>query len=182
MPAPVEQAGVSGALIALRAAGLTVLAFTVAMALVVRFAPMRQERWHVDPDLAQKQPGQNDYLLRAFGTALDGADGIAGLYEGDAESLTYYIEQVALAEPRTKVIAGDALLGYITLVQRSKWLGFPDAITVMAHDIGPDRATLSIWSRSRYGERDFGVNRARVSRWLADIQPLLIDPLAAPAP
>ena len=89
---------------------------------------------------------------------------------------------MALAEPRTQVIAGDALLDFITLVQRSKWLGFPDAITVMAHDIGPDRATLSIWSRSRYGESDFGVNRARVTRWLADIQPMLIDPLAAPAP
>ena len=172
MPAVVEQAGVS----ALRAAGLTLLAFAVGLVLVIRFAPMRAERWHVNPEFAQKQPGTTDYLLRPYGAALDGADGSAGIYGVDAATLTFHLQKTALAEPRTGLIAGDPLRGFITLVQRSYWMGFPDAITIMARDIGPDRATVAIWSRARYGFNDHGVNRARVQRWLAENEMLLIDP------
>lgn len=160
----------------LGAAGLATLAVAVGILLVFRFAPMRAERWHVNPELAQKQPGNNDWLLRPYGAALNGADGIAGVYQGDAVSLTDHLQQTALAEPRTRRIAGDPLGGFITLVQRSYWMGFPDAITIMAQDIGPDRSTLSIWSRSRFGTYDHGVNRARVARWLDANRMLLIDP------
>ena len=51
-------------------------------------------------------------------------------------------------------------------VQRSRVIGFPDAISVSARPDGKG-SRLSIWSRSRYGQYDFGVNRARVERWLA---------------
>lgn len=165
---------------ALRAAGVAALVLSVGMVLLIRFAPMRVERWHVDPELAQKQPRHNDWLLRPHGAALNGADGIAGVYGVDSASLTLHLQQTALAEPRTMVLAGDTHLGFITLVQRSKWMGFPDAITIMAQDIGPDRSTLSVWSRSRYGDSDFGVNRARVTRWLDASAIFLIDPPVDP--
>jgi len=166
----------------LRALGLTLLAIAIGLVLVIRFAPMRVDRWHVNPELAQKQPGNNDYLLRPYGAALNGADGIAGVFQGDAASLTFQLQKTALAEPRTRLIAGDSQTGFITLVQRSRWMGFPDTITIMTHDIGSDRATLTIWSRSRYGTNDFGVNKARVTRWLDASPMVLIDPAAAPAP
>ena len=148
--------------------GLTLLAIAIGIISVVRLSPMTAARWQVNPEFAQKQPGTNDYLLRPYGAALNGADGIAGVYQGDAASLTLRLQQVALAEPRTRLIAGDDGSGVITLVQRSRWMGFPDAISIMARDIGPGVATLAIWSRSRFGENDFGVNRARVTRWLAE--------------
>jgi Protein of unknown function (DUF1499) len=168
----------SAVLDALQAAGLTVGAFAIGLVLVIRFAAMDPRRWHVEPGLWQKQPMGNDYM-RGFGAALDGADGIAGLCHGDAASLALDLQMTALAEPRTTLLAGDALLGYITLVQRSKWMGYPDAITIWAQDYGPDQATVSIWSRSRYGNKDFGVNRTRVGRWLAANRMILADPSAS---
>jgi len=44
-------------------------------------------------------------------------------------------------------------------------MGYPDAISVKAVQTG-DRTGLMLWSRSRYGQSDLGVNQARIERWL----------------
>lgn len=165
----------------LRATGVGLAVLAVGLMLAIRLAPMRVERWHVDPTSAQKQPLGNDYLLRPSGAPPDGADRIAGEYDGDAASLALRLQQTALAEPRTTLLAGDAAQGFITLVQRSKWMGFPDAISIRAVDLGRGRATLAIWSRARYGTDDHGVNRARVERWLAANVAFLMAPAPLPA-
>lgn len=54
----------------------------------------------------------------------------------------------------------------IELIQKSRVLGLPDLITVEFIALDPVRASLAIWSRARLGLYDFGVNRARVRRWL----------------
>jgi uncharacterized protein (DUF1499 family) len=58
----------------------------------------------------------------------------------------------------------------ITYVQRSRIIGFPDYITVkavpMETGLPEAGAGLIVYSRSRYGYGDFGVNRARVEAWL----------------
>ena len=54
----------------------------------------------------------------------------------------------------------------LTYIQRSTVLRFPDVVTVEFIDLGNDRSTLAIDSRSRYGKSDFGVNRRRVSEWM----------------
>lgn len=54
----------------------------------------------------------------------------------------------------------------MTFVVRSRAFGFPDAISVRALPEGAG-TTLAIWSRSRFGGYDWGVNRARVERWVA---------------
>ena len=56
-----------------------------------------------------------------------------------------------------------------TYVQRSAWMRFPDYISVRALPAGDKRATLAVFSRSRYGASDLGVNAKRVSAWLAAI-------------
>ena len=51
-------------------------------------------------------------------------------------------------------------------MQRSRFIGFPDYVTVKA--VALERgAALIVYSRSRYGRSDFGVNRTRVEAWLA---------------
>jgi uncharacterized protein (DUF1499 family) len=42
--------------------------------------------------------------------------------------------------------------------------------------LGPDRSSLALYSRSRYGEYDFAKNRKRVERWL-----FLLEKVARPA-
>jgi uncharacterized protein (DUF1499 family) len=53
------------------------------------------------------------------------------------------------------------------LVQRSRLFRFPDLIDLRILPEGDGGSTLAIYSRARYGIRDFGVNRERVERWLA---------------
>ncbi|MEQ8283134.1 MAG: DUF1499 domain-containing protein [Parvibaculum sp.] len=73
---------------------------------------------------------------------------------------------VALAQPRV-ILAGadDAALTDI-YVQRSALLGFPDTVTVQFLAAGTGRSSLAIYSRSRYGYSDLGVNKARIDTWL----------------
>ena len=65
------------------------------------------------------------------------------------------------------MVAGDPASLMITYVQRSAIIGFPDYITVKALEL-PDGSALAIFSRSRFGSSDFGVNEARVVAWLKE--------------
>ena len=78
------------------------------------------------------------------------------------------LKAVALAEPRTTVSSEGA--SQIELVQRSKLFGFPDFITVESVATAPGRSALAIYSRAKLGIRDFGVNRARIERWLTALE------------
>ena len=54
-------------------------------------------------------------------------------------------------------------------VQYSRLMRFPDTIDVEVFPEGDSRSTLAIYSRSLVGRRDFGVNHARVARWLSHL-------------
>ena len=54
----------------------------------------------------------------------------------------------------------------LVLIQHTPLLRFPDIITVEFVALAPDRSSLAIYSRARYGRGDFGTNRRRVLRWL----------------
>ncbi len=75
------------------------------------------------------------------------------------------IAAVALAEPRVTRLSSDDPLA-ARFEQRSAVFRFPDIIDVRVIDRGPGRSTLALYSRSVLGRRDFGVNRARLERWL----------------
>lgn len=131
----------------------------VAAAAYVRLTPMPAEDWHADPTLGARTGKPNDYLM--------GPDGDRPALRVDLppDAVLARIEAVALAEPNTSRLAGAPDDGWATYVQRSRLMAFPDAISVRAvPDGGGSR--LSIWSRSRYGYGDLGVNAARVARWL----------------
>jgi uncharacterized protein (DUF1499 family) len=127
----------------------------------VRLSPLDPARWHAEPLTATKLKGQHDWIVRP-----EGGDAVAPVYATDSVALMSRIEEVALAEPHTRVLAGSPKDGWMTFVQRSALWGFPDVISVRAFPEGAG-ATLAIWSRSRFGEYDWGVNHARVERWLA---------------
>ena len=87
-------------------------------------------------------------------------------YTDDPDRLFARVGAMALAQPRTHAHAAFPELRQAHFVARSKWLNFPDLITVQ---ITPD-ARLILWSRSIHGRRDFGVNRARLEAWLAALE------------
>jgi len=81
-----------------------------------------------------------------------------------------------LADDWEKVIAGaagvvpvaaESAQHRLVFIQHTPMLRFPDIVTVEFVALAPDRSSLAIYSRSRYGRGDFGTNRRRVERWLA---------------
>lgn len=115
----------------------------------IRLAPSDPVRWHVTP-LGDASRDLKGGVLRVVAT---GPDGLARL------------DAVIRAAPRTMVLAGSVDQGMVTYITRSKVIGFPDYTTVQQ-----DGDTLRIFGRSRFGRKDFGVNRARVDGWLAALQ------------
>ena len=123
----------------------------------VRLAPDDPARWHVEPAAAQSTGKPNEKLLR-------GAD--APFFAEKPAALMARLDAVAMAESSVMRLAGDPAAGFVTYVQRSALWGFPDYVSVRAEAEG-EGARLLIWSRSRYGHSDLGVNAARVKRWLS---------------
>lgn len=143
---------------------LVALAVTAAVAVgagaYVRLAPMDAARWHVDPEEAVPTGRPNQWLLAP------GADGEPIVTDAAPAEALARLEAAALAEGGVERLAGSPEEGLVTWVQRSRLVGYPDAITARAVPEG-EGSRVTILSRSRYGHSDMGVNRARVERWVA---------------
>lgn len=125
----------------------------------IRTAPSDVALYHVDPVTTDGTGRPNEYRTGP-GLPEEAA------FDADPATVAAAFEAVALAAPRTILLAGGAQEGWATYVQRSRLIGWPDYISVKAVDLGEGRSALAIWSRSRFGYSDWGVNQARVERWL----------------
>ncbi|WP_372573162.1 DUF1499 domain-containing protein [Ruegeria jejuensis] len=114
----------------------------------IRLAPSDVTEWHVAP-IGDSDADTRGSVLRVLQTG--------------PEALKQF-DEVARADPATKVLAGSLDQGMISYITRSKVFGFPDYTT--AHQQGE---TLRIYARLRFGRSDFGVNRARVEAWIAQM-------------
>ena len=103
---------------------LIALALVAGLALMIRVAPMKPARWHVDPETASRPSTPNAYILR----------------DRDA-----------------------------TYVARTPLMRFPDAVSIKLTPAGSG-TRVAIFSRSRFGQSDFGTNRARVARIIAALE------------
>jgi hypothetical protein len=141
--------------ILLRTVAVLVVLVVAAMA-YVRLAPTDVDRWHwldqVDTPGDVAAPG--GFLAVRRITA-------------DPEEVLATLESVALAAPRTRLIAGSVADGIMTFQTRSLVWGFPDHTTVAVQG-----DLLVIHGRLRFGGSDMGVNRARVTDWLGQLGPL----------
>jgi hypothetical protein len=118
---------------------LLIVVAAVGLGLWVRLAPSDPQVWNQMPETASK----------GVRLSIDaGPDGLARL------------SAVATATPRTSVLAGSVEAGRMTWVTRSKVMGFPDYTTAQQQG-----DVLTLWARQRFGEKDFGVNAARLAQW-----------------
>lgn len=143
---------------------LLIILGVVAVGLFVRFAPVTPEDWHIDPMTVERPDAENFYLLRP-----EDGDGPAPVFDAPPETLASAFQALAGAMPRSSLIQGSAAEGHMTVMVRSQLMGFPDFVTVkvMAVEGG---STLAVFSRSKYGYSDLGVNKARVENWLAELE------------
>lgn len=115
----------------------------------IRFAPSDPADWHVDPQVTADQ---------------DLAGGVRRRIPA-GEGRFARLHAIILETPRTEILAGTQDDGQVTYITRSKWMGFPDYTTVRENG-----DVLELWARSRFGQSDLGVNRARVEDWLQRLE------------
>jgi len=81
-----------------------------------------------------------------------------------AAKLRSRLDALLLEEPRTRVHFDNGI--HVVVEQRSAIFRFPDIIDVELIDVGTDKSILAIYSRSKFGYYDFGVNKRRIDAWL----------------
>jgi uncharacterized protein (DUF1499 family) len=86
------------------------------------------------------------------------------------DRLEGYWNEIVDLEPRLTPVETEPHHHGSVYIEHSALFRFPDVITVELVTLAPDRSSLAIYSRSRYGRSDFGVNRRRVLRWLSRLQ------------
>lgn len=138
------------------------VAVLAALAVYVRFAPVDSDRWHIDlAALANDLRGEPAQEMRV------GTNSAAIRIDGDLGAMMAQIarlDEVALANSRTRRIAGEPAQGWVTWETRSLVFGFPDYTTAQISD-----GALVILARSRFGRGDWGVNAARLRDWLSQL-------------
>jgi uncharacterized protein (DUF1499 family) len=145
----------------MKIAFLILAAAFLALLAYVRLAPSDATRWHIDPTTAA-DPGPAGVLISP------------GKYVS-TDTTTALLEKfdaIAREHSATMRLAGSINDNHITYVVRSKWFGFPDYLTIKTIPTYTGGSTLSILSRSRFGQSDLGVNRARLDAWLKAIETL----------
>lgn len=133
----------------------------VGFILWVRVAKDDPVVWHIDPTDVVKGGKPNQYLLLPTGDKSK-----SPVFAISATELASAFDNMALAQPRVIRLAGNVDNLWITYVQRSGWMRFPDYISVKFIDNPDGTASLAIYSRSRFGRSDLGVNRARIKMWI----------------
>ncbi len=115
----------------------------------------------------------NTYLVCPVGYGLSPINRPSPVYTASPTRLLAAFESVAMADRDTWLLTrwSDQIL----IVQRTRWLRWPDLIQARALPMAEGRAALAVYSRSVYGSNDFGVNRARVERWLATLDQVIAN-------
>ena len=139
---------------------LLALSLVVVVVLVlVRFMPADIERFHISAGAQTygDYPSEGGHMVvRGISTTPD--------------RILEVLNDVALATPRTTLLAGSVADNMLTYVTRSAVIGFPDYTTVeILADPETDDPLLVMNARLRFGRSDFGVNQARVQRWLDEL-------------
>lgn len=121
--------------------------------------------------------GALDHLVRpsSSNTALAGPEGylpkpdiVTRVYAAPPQALYAAVTKLAEGWPRTFKLVRYDEVHEAAYVSRSRVFNFPDTIElkVSPRDAG---STLVIYSASKYGDSDFGVNQKRVEAWLAQL-------------
>ena len=113
----------------------------------------------------------NDYLVLPAGfESLSEPDRPSPVFPVPRDRLGLLVKEVALAGEMTVLLEDDEDGCRFLFRQRSRIFRFPDFVTVDCFHDGHEASQIAVWSRSRYGISDRGVNRARIGRWIAAIE------------
>jgi uncharacterized protein (DUF1499 family) len=119
------------------------------------------------------RPNQCLALPRGFLSAQT-PDVESPVLEASVEQVRAAWLKVIASQPRTRSLREQG--NQIEVVATTAVMRFPDTITMRTIDLGNGKTSVGVFSRSRYGIRDFGVNAVRVRDWLVALQVVLNSP------
>lgn len=140
--------------------GLALGVLALAVMAWIRLAPSDPARWHEDPRLVARPSSPNFHLIRMVG-----GDEMPRVFQMTPEALAARVDAVARADG-AELIAGSLASGHMTYLSRTPLMGFPDYSSILIEPAG-EGAMLLAFARARFGRSDLGVNRARITRWIA---------------
>ncbi len=120
----------------------------------------------------KKSSSPNQYLACPSGLCQSGeVDLTAPSYALSTKELRTLLLQAIEQEEHIERVDGDLYPLKLRFIQRSSFFRFPDTARIEFFTNPDATSTLAIFSSSQIGEDDFGVNEARVKRWLDYLQP-----------
>lgn len=124
----------------------------------------------IDFSRLKRRGSPNKYLCypTGFDCAL-AADDSSPHFAVDATQLQDCWRKLLKNERSVTIIQDDAASRSIECIQRSRVFRFPDKISVQFIVVTKEKSSLAIYSRSKYGYYDLGVNRRRVLLWLKQL-------------
>lgn len=161
----------------------TIVATAIAVAVILAFVLIGPERlWStigpadlgpINFETLERRDSANDALACPPQLCEAKSDLETPVFAVDAEGLRAAMAKVIASEPKITVVHIDDDAMTDRYVQRSAVFGFPDTIVVRFLDQPGGTSTVAIYSRSQLGQRDMGVNKARVERWLAKLRTIV---------
>lgn len=127
------------------------------------------EVWHVDPLTVVQSLKPNSFRVAPPALTTELVNMPAPIYTANPTLMAKAFDDFVLRQSKTIRVAGSPEEGWMTYVQRSERLNFPDYISVKFIDLNGGKSTVTVYSRSRFGHSDMGVNEARVRAWLATL-------------
>lgn len=97
-------------------------------------------------------------------------DGTAPVFKVAMAQLRDAVRDIEASDPDVVALARDEAKVQDRYLARTKLMRFPDTLSVRFFDLGENRSTLALYSRSQIGARDFGANKARLDNWLNQLR------------
>lgn len=126
--------------------------------------------WHVDPLTVPQSVKPHSFRMAPPALTEEHVDSPSPVYSANPTLMAKAFDDYVLAQRKTARIAGSPEEGWMTYVQRSEKLNLPDYISVKFLDLNGGKSTVAVYSRSRFGHSDMGVNEARVMSWIGTLR------------
>jgi len=122
--------------------------------------------WHVDPLTVPQSVQPHSFRMAPPALTEEFVDAPSPVYTVNPTLMAKAFDDYVLSQSKTIRIAGSPEEGWMTYVQRSQSLNLPDYISVKFIDLNGGNSTIAIYSHSRFGYDDRGVNKSRVLAWV----------------
>jgi uncharacterized protein (DUF1499 family) len=110
----------------------------------------------------------NDFLVCPASLCRAAGDVEAPVFAAAPIGVNAALRRIIVATPLTTIV--EEAEDRFRVVARTPIMRYPDTVAIRIVPRGEGSTTVAIYSRSLLGSHDYGVNRARVTGWLAALE------------